>query len=530
MDARELLSALSAPSAFPEAGADVRVIQTHISMVFLTGERVYKVKKPVAFWGLIDYGTLEQRRFYCEEEIRLGRQFAPEIYLGVLPVLRAEGGRVYVGEPGVGAEVVDYAVVMWRYPDGSTMEDRIRDGTAVRDDVVAVARSLATMHAKSAGDAAVAREGRREIFEAVVRANLAGTEAAVPTVFSPEVRRAAAARILDRLAAARATLDRRTSERRLVEGHGDLRAEHIVWIERGGTGAWRPIDCIEFSKKLRCIDPLSDVAFLAMDLAFQGRRDLARTLLDEYLVCRPDADAAELLPVFLAYRALVRTAVDARVAVDANVGAAARERAKRSAMRHLVQATAYAYSGARPTLILVAGPSGVGKSAVARELAPILDAEIFSSDVVRKELAGLQPTARTTGRASDALYAPDMSARTYAELLARAEHVLDTGGVAIVDATFLGRDQRQRAYAAARAHGARALLAWGSASLSLVRERIAARASGGADASDATLDVHVAQLATIQPPGADEGVPVVRFDARDDVAAVVEPVAQALFT
>ena len=533
MDPHELLSALSLPSAFPEAGPDVRVIQTHISMVFLTGERVYKVKKPVAFWGLIDYRTLELRRFYCEEEVRLGRRFAPEIYLGVQPVVRDADGRVRVGAPDPGAEIIDHAVVMWRYPDGSTLEDRIRAGTVVREDVVAVARSLAALHEQAAGDATVAHEGRPEAFDGVVRANLAGTEAAVPAIFSAELHRAIATRLLARLASARATLDRRAGERRLVEGHGDLRAEHVVWIEGGpggGRGNWRLIDCIDFSKKLRCIDPLSDVAFLAMDLAFQGRRDLAHALLDTYLERRPDADAAELLPIYLAYRALVRAAVDARVAVDANVGDAARKRANRSAMRHLVQATAYAHAGERRTLLVVAGPSGVGKSAIARELAQILDAEVISSDVVRKELAGLAPAARVKGAAQDALYAPEMSARTYAEIVARAEKALGANGIVILDATFLPRDTRERAYATARTHGARVVLLWGSATLELVRGRIAARATAGTDPSNATLDVHLAQLTQVEPPVADEGIPVVFFDAKDDVASVLAPVALALWS
>jgi predicted kinase len=180
--------------------------------------------------------------------------------------------------------------------------------------------------------------------------------------------------------------------------------------------------------------------------------------------------------------------------------------------------------------VLVAGPSGVGKSAVTRELAPILDADVFASDVVRKDLAGIAPTARATGAACDALYAPSMSARTYAELEARAGRALARRGAAILDATFLRRDQRARVYALARAQDARVVLLWGSASPELVRERIAARASAGADPSDATFDVHRAQLAEMEAPdAATEGVPVVRFDARDDVAAVLVPVAAALW-
>ena len=532
MDPRELLTALSDPAAFPEAGPDVRVVQTHISMVFLTGERVYKVKKPVAFWGLVDYRSLERRRHYCEEEIRLDRRFAPEIYLGVLPVVRDATGRVRVGGEG---EILDYAVVMRRYPEGSTLEDRIRAGTAVRDDVVAIARWLAAFHAKAAGNASVAFEGRPDVYEGVVDANLRGTQAAVPALFPADLHRAFAERIHRRIADARDTLDRRVRERRLVDGHGDLRAEHAVWIEGGGgggtgaNGAWRLVDGIEFSTTLRSIDPLSDVAFLAMDLAALGRRDLSHALLDAYLEARPDADAPELLPIYLAQRAHVRAAVGARVAVDANVGALAREAGRHSALRHLVLATAYAFTGDRPPLVVLAGPSGVGKSAIAHELSPLLDADVIASDVVRKELAGLPPKVRVTGAAQDALYSTEMSVRTYAEIVARARAALAAWRGAILDATFLKRAWRESAYAMARAADARPVLVWCDAPLEVVRERLAARAAADTDASDATIEVYERQLAEREPPTGAEPVPVVRFDTREAPAAVVGAIGSALW-
>lgn len=536
MDPKELLSALSDPAAFPDAGPDVRVVQTHISMVFLTGERVYKVKKPVAFWGLVDYRTLEQRRRYCEEEVRLDRRFAPEIYLGVLPVVRDAAGRVRVGGEG---EILDYAVVMRRWPDGSTLEDRIRAGTAVHDDVVAIARWLAAFHATAAGSETVAFEGRPEVYEGVVDANLRGTQAAVPALFPADLHGAFADRIHRRLRDARPTLDRRARERRLVDGHGDLRAEHAVWIPGGGggegagsdsgSGVWRLVDGIEFSTTLRSIDPLSDVAFLAMDLAALGRRDLSHALLSAYLEARPDADAAELLPIYLAQRAHVRAAVGARVAVDANVGAVAREAGRRSALRHLVLATAYAFTGDRPPLVVIAGPSGVGKSAIARELAPLLDADEIASDRVRKELAGLAPTARVTGAAQDALYSPEMSVRTYAEIVARARAALVAGRGAILDATFLKRAWRETAYAMARGVGARVVLLWCEAPPEVVRERLAARAATNTDPSDATVEVYARQLADCERPTGAEPVPTIRFDTREAPSAVVGAVGSALW-
>jgi len=527
VEPRELLSALSVPSAFPEAGPDVRVVQTHISMVFVTGERAYKVKKPVAFWGLLDYRTLDARRHCCEEEIRINRRTAPEIYLGVLPITRDAAGTVRVGGRG---EIIDHCVVMRRFDESGTLAARLHAGAVAPRDLVDVAHVVVRLHACAAGDRAVAHEGRPDVFERVIRNNLAGTQAAVPALLPAALHDACATRLLARLAAARPTLERRAREGRLVEGHGDLRAEHVVHVEGlggpkgrpGGGGGWRLVDAIEFSTALRAIDPLADLAFLAMDLAFERRRDLARVFLDAALAARSDPDADELLPLHVAQRAHVRCAVDVRTAVDATVSEEARARARRSAVRHLVQATAWAHAGDRAPFVVVAGPSGVGKSTLAHEAGALLDAEVFSSDVVRKEI--FAPSTPP-----DVLYGSDATQRTYAELERRAEAIRVAGRAVVLDATYLSRAWRARAFAAAARAGARCVLAWGSAPLDVAGERIAARAAAANDPSDATIEVHRSQLTLAEPPADDEGVPVVRFDAREDVVDVLARVANALF-
>ena len=279
MDPAELLSGLSRPDAFPEAGPTVEVVQTHISIVFLTGARAYKVKKTLSLWGFLDYSTLEARRVLCEAEVRLNRRLAPETYLGVLPIVR-RAGRLFVGGDG---EVVDHAVVMERLAPGATLAERIAAGRAGPDDVRAIAALLRRFHAETAGGAEARRVGAPPAFETIVRQNVSATEAAVPDVFPAPVHAWLRARLEALIRATRPLLERRAADGVLVEGHGDLRAEHcVLWREAQPhePSAWRVIDAIEFTPLLRCIDPLSDAAFLAMDLASLDRPDLARAFTD----------------------------------------------------------------------------------------------------------------------------------------------------------------------------------------------------------------------------------------------------------
>lgn len=525
VDPRKLLADLSRPEAFPEGGPDVAVVQTHISVVFLTGDRVYKVKKTLALWGFLDYSTVALRRRCCEEEVRVNRRLAPGVYLGVLPVV-ARAGRLRVVRAAAADEPpVDWAVVMRRLPDDATLAARVRAGLASPDEVAEVGRLVAAAH--DAGRSALADRVARPVgFARILRQNFVATRA-VADRLGPALHRALDHRVGTMLRAARATLVRRHREGRAVEGHGDLRAEHVV---RGGPGdpPWLVIDAIEFTPTLRCIDPLSDAAFLAMDLASLGRRDLADAYLAAYLAARRDPDAATLLPLFLAYRAHVRAKVDAHRADEDEVPAADRAAAAAGARRHLALAWSYARTGTPPPLVLVGGVSGTGKSAVARALAPWLGAEVVSSDVERKRLAGLAPTDRASGAALAALYGPEMSARTYAGLRARAGAGLGSGRPVLLDATWLSRTARAEAVAVARAAGCPTAILTVTVPDAVALARIEARARRGTDPSDATVAVHAAQVAAAEPVTRDEADVVLPVDGTADRLAALAPLLEAL--
>jgi aminoglycoside phosphotransferase family enzyme/predicted kinase len=519
VDPRELLSGLSDPAAFPRGGERVEVVQTHVSVVFLVGDRVYKAKKPVSLWGFLDYSTPERRRLMCEEEVRIGRRFAPEVYLGVLPVVR-RGGRLAVGGEG---EVVDHVVEMVRVPRGASLAERVEAGTASEADVRAVARMLAAVHDSADRGPEVARAGRPVVFARVLRRNLRASEEAVPGLFPASAHRWLVDRLAAMLAERRGFLVRRAREGRVVEGHGDLRAEHAVLLETPEGPRWRAIDAIEFTPALRCVDPISDAAFPAMDLAALGRRDLSRVFRDAYLEARPDPDAEALWPLFLAYRAQVRALVASVRAREDEVPAPDREAARRDAVRHLALAWSWAREGLPPLCVVLTGPSASGKSVLARTLAPLLGAEVVSSDVVRKRLAGLRPTQRVSAEDAPRVYGQASSRATYKAIVAEARDHLRAGRSAILDATFLRRPDRAAALDAARDAGAVGVVLALTVAEEEAERRILARVQAGSDPSDATFSVHRAQVWSAEPLTSGERARAVLLDGGAPSSAALAP-------
>ncbi len=494
----ELIEALSRPEALGSDGP-VEVIQTHVSAVFLTPDRAYKIKKPLQLWGFIDYSTVAQRKHWCEVEVELNRRVAPDIYLGVEPVVRTPKGDLRIGGAG---EVVEHAVVMRRLEKGSTLQEHLDAGTLTEAMVRDAAEALATFHSAYRLQPDEAGLALPSAFGGVVRQNFLATRNAVPELFPASVHEGLSRRIARRMLATRHLIRDRVAAGRMVNGHGDVRLEHVVRLG-DETGVF---DCVEFSDWIRHVDPLCDMAFLSMDLTEQGRPDLARVLEQRYIQClgeRPQ-DAAMLLPLYLSYRAHVRAKVDDMTYRSPEVDAAVREAKALGARRFLALAWTYARDGETPPLIVMRGLSGSGKSHLARRIAPWVGAEVISSDLVRKELAGLRPTDRLDDAGNESLYSPEMSATTYATMLERGLDAIRAGRGAILDATFLSADSRREAFRAARAIGAPIVILDVQCDDAETRRRLAARAVDGGDASDADIAVYEAQKQSAEPLTAEE--------------------------
>ena len=306
MDLPELIEALSAPSAYPQPVETVDVHQTHISVVFLAGSFAYKVKKPVDL-GFIDYATLERRRHFCEEEVRLNRRLAPEVYLGVVPVTR-EGGATRMEGTG---EVVEWAVKMKRLPDAATLRAHLERGNVGAEALEELACRLARFHdAADSGDT-VAEGGSFETIARNARENFEQSAAQVGVTLSKSTLDRLEVRTEAALADLRDIIEDRALRGIPRDTHGDLRLDHVYWFpERNPPGDWVIVDCIEFDERFRYADPMADVAFLAMDLGLHGRGDLAGSFVDAYIRASGDEEGRSLLSFYMAYRAAVRGKVE----------------------------------------------------------------------------------------------------------------------------------------------------------------------------------------------------------------------------
>ncbi|MHC5002144.1 MAG: bifunctional aminoglycoside phosphotransferase/ATP-binding protein [Planctomycetota bacterium] len=529
MDVSELMEALSRPDAYPRPVDRVEVRQTHVSMLFFAGPRVYKVKKPVRL-GFLDFSTVERRRQFCVEEVRLNRRLAADVYLGVVEVVQDEGGRVRIDAPG---RVIDHAVCMVRLPE-DRMLDRMLGGDAVDGRILeAVVRLLVAFHAGAATGPGVDDHGTPDAVRARMRRNLdeaarfggadgAGTIPDWLLAFLADRQR----RFLARHGGA---MQRRVDAGRVREGHGDLHAGNIC--VRRVPDDIVVYDCIEFDRALRCGDVAADLAFLAMDLDFLGHPQLARDLSARYASLADDPGLEELMPLYCSHYAGVRGKVHSIAAAEPELPASRRCEEAGLARRYFDLAAGY---WLQPLLVLMCGLPGTGKSFLAARLAAPLMAVVLRSDVVRKQLAGMAATERWTGGLDAGPYAPEHTGRTYDRLLERAAGALAAGRSVIVDATFAERRRRDRFVEAAARRGAGAIIAHVDCAEETVRGRLRSRRAAAGSISDADEAVYDAARGRFEPPAADElaGARGVRLDGGSDrpereVRALLERLAGA---
>jgi len=503
----------------PPGEACAAVVETHTSVVVLLGDRAFKVKKPVRL-PFVDLSTRVRRRENCRDEVRLNGRFAPDVYLGVLELrATADGTSAEAdsdarsdaaalprrGEPDEPGEPV---VAMRRMPVHRRLSALVLEGR--RDLAVAcvdeVARQVAAAHAvqppvrtSHLGEtmAALWQQGREQMnrFADVVAPSAAPDDAGRREPDGPDRGTApldeVAALAQDYLLGSSALFDARERDGLVRDGHGDLLADDIFMLDDGP----RILDCLEFDRRLRVGDVLADITFLAMDLEALGAPDLARSLMDRYREYSGECHPRSLEHHYVAYRAFVRTKVLC-LRHEQGDGAAA-DRARRLldlCRRHLRRS--------RAQLVLVGGLPGSGKSTLARGLVdadPDRDWALVSSDVVRKELAGV-PAGQSSAAAFGAgIYTPAWNRATYAEMGRRAAVALDGGLSVVLDATWTDAALREDAVRAAEARGATVTQICCDAPGPVCLARLAARAAQGPQESDADARVHAGMVARMQP-------------------------------
>lgn len=410
-----------------------QVAETHTGLVFLVGDFAYKVKKPVVT-DFLDFTTLESRERACAHEVELNRRLAPRSYLGL--------GH-FSSPAGDGPEPV---IVMRRHPDETRLAALVLRGGDVTDQLSAIAGVLAGFHAEADRGRRIDEEARVEAVASRWRENidelLRYADGAVPGLDQAAIAEIDA--LTTEFIAGRAVLfANRIAGRHIVDGHGDLLADDIFCLPDGPA----LLDCLEFDDRLRYVDVIDDVAFLAMDLEYLGRADLAEVFLSRYRDCSGDDAPASLRHFYTAYRAVVRAKVDCVRHGQGHPEAAA------DARRHLDIAEKHLRAGA-VRLVLVGGEPGTGKTTLARALAETLDAQVVSTDDVRAQLAAGGEISGAAGILGEGLYAPGNVETVYAAVLRLAHLRLCEGRSVVLDGTWSDPRRRERARELAAASAA----------------------------------------------------------------------------
>lgn len=488
-DLPPFVRALLRPSAYPHPVDRVELIQTHISYVFLAGDHVYKVKKPVDF-GFLDYSTLRKRLYYCHQEVELNSRLCADTYLGVSRI-REEDGRITIDGHG---RVIEYAVRMRRLPEDRMMDRLLEKGAVTRKMVNAVADKLAEFHARAETSRRIAEYGGWAIRYAWDE-NVRQWQDFISDTITQEQDRILAAYGEAFFARERDLLAERVDSLRIRDCHSDLRSDAVCF-----TNGICIFDCVEFNARIRYVDVTRDVGFLAMDLDYRGHEGLARDFVEAYVDASGDSDVPRLIDFYKSYNACVRGKVEGFRSRDSHVPAGERRTAVRAAKRYFELACRYAESLPPAMLIITCGLTATGKSTFARRLAELADMDIVLSDIVRKRLTGLGPGERALEPFGAGIYSPEITQRTYDAMLREARERLRRGRSVILDASFVRREHRRAAARLAREEGAQYACLEFRASDEAVRERLERRLREGADPSDARWEIYTAQKRRFQRP------------------------------
>ena len=505
-DKSTLIRSLSAPDSWPHPVDELRVIETHISWVFLTGDYAYKIKKPIKL-SFLDFSTLELRHRWCFEELRLNRRWAPQLYLDVVPI-SGTAEQPVIG--GSGAPI-EYAVRMRQFPQSSLLNARLASGLVDADDMIGLAEMIADRHA----NAPVHREERFGSPAAVakpMRENFPYIEPWADADMLSELKRWTEAQ-LERW---ETVITARLRGGFVRECHGDLHSRNLVQLNDGIFA----FDCVEFSEELRFLDVISDVTFLTMDLVANGRVDLARTVLNRYLEVSGDYDGMQLYGLYFVYHCMIRAKVDAIRATERGEDEQAGRESDLASVRHYCDVARRWIHRPAPALIVMHGFSGSGKTRVSSRLLQAVYAVRIRSDIERKRLFGYKERGSSESQPGQGLYAGDKSAATYRHMLDLAENLLRSGQRVILDATFLSAPARGDARALADVCGVPCVLVDVTAPMSVLESRIEARQSAATDASEADLGVLRHQLENADPVDEASEGPVVTYDS--DVGDVDE--------
>jgi hypothetical protein len=501
-----LVEAMFRPEFYPHRPELVELIQTHISYIFVAGVYVYKVKKAVDF-GFLDFTTLDKRKFYCHEELRLNRRLAPKVYLEVVEIGEDAGGNIVLGMQD---RIVEYAVKMLKLPREGMLKTMLHEGKVDHSVMDALARKLVDFHRHADTGGHIDEIGSEDTIRQNNDENFEQTKKYV-NITIPEVQyRFIKAYVYNFIDSHHASFTKRVADHRIRDGHGDLHLEHICIMNPGSPDKspdkaiaqflrdYNPgdiviFDCIEFNERFRYDDVAAEVAFLAMDLDYNGYSDHADYFVHAYVAHSGDHEIRNLLNFYKCYYAYVRGKVVGFEVDESSIRQEERNEAARMAARYFDLAYTYAARLEKPTLILMAGLMGTGKSVRAKLIAPRVGADIIQTDVVRKEILNIEPTEKHHEAFGRGIYSGEITRKTYVRSLELASQKLKEGKSVIIDASYKSRDDRRKAFEAAERLHADFFIIECTCPENIIKERLLSRISDKGEVSDAHWEIYLEQ-------------------------------------
>jgi aminoglycoside phosphotransferase family enzyme/predicted kinase len=465
----KIFEAMSRPEFYPHPVSNIEQRETHISHVFLTGDYVYKIKKPVNL-DFLDFTTLKKRCYYCRQEVILNKRLSHNVYLDAVPINLKEG-KYRVNGPGI---PVEYAVKMRQLPWDRSMVNLLKRKKVNRDLVKELSEVLAEFYSRSPSVENIHAAGDWETVLANCEENFRQTIMFAGEIVDDRIFQIVRSSTLSFLYRKKELFGNRIKSKKIRDCHGDLRAGHIYFTDEG----IQIIDCIEFNERFRFQDVTSDLAFLAMDLDYEGFPQIADDLLEDYAKRTQDPDLFVLIDFYKCYRAFVRCKVHCIRLQDKDLDKQVRKKLIRGTRKYLDLAYQYAGRFTRPTLWVVCGMPGSGKSTISNELSRIFRIKSFQSDVIRKELHGLKPGDFSDIPFETGIYSKGASNLTYGRLLLLAQEEIEQGRSVVLDATYSRRQYRSEALRLANDIDANIIFVECVLTENIVRERLLKREAG----------------------------------------------------
>ncbi|MFW6014572.1 MAG: AAA family ATPase [Candidatus Nanoarchaeia archaeon] len=503
----DIVEFMQNPENYDDSTTKVEHKQTHISHVFLTKDFVYKVKKPVNF-GFLDFETLEKRKFYCEEEVRLNKRLCPELYLGVIPITNDNG----LSLNGSG-KTVEYAVKMKRMPEETIMKHLLKNDKVSYKEIKKIANILSEFYKNVNCSENIDNYGKPEMLKQATDQNFEQTEKYVDYIFdgqSYEFIKNATNRFFIKN---KELFEIRIKNSKIKEGHGDLHSGNI-FIHNGQVCIF---DCVEFNKSFRCGDVANDIAFLAMDLEYFNKCNLAKYLIQKYVDFTHDYNIYALLDFYKCYRAYVRAKVTAFLTEDKSLSAQKKEELKEEAKNYFQHAYEYAqiFDNQTPAVIISCGVTATGKSRWLKVASDIINAPVLRTDEIRKELFNMREDEKRDENFYKRYYSEASRQMVYDEIFTRAEKIVKNGGKLAIDATFIKAQNRKIAKELADKYGAEFIIIHTRANEETIKKRLEQRKKEKNNVSDANIDAYIYQSKNFEEP--DEGKVITLNTEKEDM-------------